>query len=97
MNWVAKHVFNVEEITHSSDYPAKGRKCNKCQKEGHFKGCSRSKIRFRGSKKALNQMTTSLSFLESDSDDSFDVFALTTIFEDNEGSNQDNNTNHENS
>ena len=38
-------------------------------------------------------MTTSPFFLESNSDNSFDVFALTTLFEDNEGSNQDNNTN----
>ena len=41
-------------------------------------------------------MTTSPSFLESNSDDSFDVLALTTLFEDNEGSNQDNNTNQAN-
>ena len=37
-------------------------------------------------------MTTSPSFLESNSDDYFDVFALTFLFENNEGSNQDNNT-----
>ena len=42
-------------------------------------------------------MTTSPSFLESNSEDSFDVFALTAYFEDNEGSNEDNNTNHANS
>ena len=40
-----------------------------------------------------NQVTTSPSFLECNSDDSFDAIALTTLFEDNEGSNQDNNTN----
>ena len=44
-----------------------------------------------------NKVTTSPSFLESNSDNSSDVFALTTLFEDNEGSNQDNNTNHANS
>ena len=37
-------------------------------------------------------MTTSPSFLESNSDDYFDIFALTFLFENNEGSNQDNNT-----
>ena len=42
-------------------------------------------------------MTTSPSFLESYSDNSFDVFVLTTLFEDNKGSNQDNNTNQGNS
>ena len=42
-------------------------------------------------------MTTSTSFLESNSDNSFNVFVLTSIFEDNEGSNQDNNTNQANS
>ena len=42
-------------------------------------------------------MTTSPSFLEYNSDDSFDVFVFTTLFEDNEGSNQDNNINQGNS
>ena len=42
-------------------------------------------------------MTTSPSFLESNWDDSLDVFALTTFFQDNEGSNQVNNTNQANS
>ena len=82
---------------HSRDCPAKGKKCNKCQKEGHFERCCRSKIRSRGSKKLSNQVTTSPSFLESNSDDSLDVFALTTFFQDNEGSNQVNNTNQANS
>ena len=48
-------------------------------------------------KKTLNQVTTSPSFLESYSNHSFDVFVLTTLFEDNKGSNQDNNTNQGNS
>ena len=48
-------------------------------------------------KKPLNQVTTSPSFLESYSNNSFDVFVLTTLFEDNKGSNQDNNTNQGNS
>ena len=36
-------------------------------------------------------MTTSPAFSESNSDNSFDAFALTTLFKDNEGSNQDSN------
>ena len=64
---------------HSRDCPAKDKKCNKCQKEGHFERCCRSKIRSKGSKKPSHQVTTSPSFLESYSDDSFDVFALTTL------------------
>ena len=42
-------------------------------------------------------MTTSPSFLESNLGDPFDVFALTTLFEYNKGSNQDNNANQANS
>ena len=45
-------------------------------------------------------MTTSPSYLESNSDDSFDGFAqfdVASLFEDNEGSNQDSNTNQANS
>ena len=38
-----------ENYPHSRDIPAKGKKCNKCQKEGHFERCCRSKIRSRGS------------------------------------------------
>ena len=38
----------------SRDCPAKGKKCNKCQKEGHFGGCWRSKIRSQGSKNPSN-------------------------------------------
>ena len=57
----------------------------------------RIKDKVSGFKKTSNQVTTSTSFLESNSDNSFDVFVLTTIFEDNEGSNQDNNTNQANS
>ena len=82
---------------HSKDCPAKGKKCNKCQKEGHFERCCRSKIRPRDSNKPSNQVTTSPSFLGYNSDDSFDVFVFTTLFEDNEGSNQDNNINQGNS
>ena len=52
---------------------------------------------FKKKKKPLNQVTTSPSFLESYSNNSFDVFVLTTLFEDNKGSNQDNNTNQGNS
>ena len=52
---------------------------------------------FKKKKKTLNQVTTSPSFLESYSNNSFDVFVLTTLFEDNKGSNQDNNTNQGNS
>ena len=86
-----------ENYPHSRDCPAKGKKCNKCQKEGHFERCCRSKIKSRGSKKPSNQATTFPSFLESESDNSFDVFILTTLFEDNEGSNQDYNTSQANS
>ena len=42
-------------------------------------------------------MTNSPSFLEFNSDDSFDVFALGTLFEDNECSNQENNNSQSNS
>ena len=42
-------------------------------------------------------MTTSPPILESSSDNSFDVFGLATLFEDNEGSNQNNNTSQANS
>ena len=52
---------------------------------------------FKKKKKPLNQVTTFPSFLESYSNNSFDVFVLTTLFEDNKGSNQDNNTNQGNS
>ena len=48
----------------------------------------------------MNQVTTSHSYLESNLDDSLDGFAhfdVTSLFEDNEGSNQDNNTNQANS
>ena len=62
-------------------------------KGGHFERCCRSKITSQSLKKTSNKVTTSPFFLESNSDNSFDVFALTTLFEDNEGSNQDNNTN----
>ena len=37
-----------ENYPHSRDIPAKGKKCNKCQKEGHLERCCRSKIRFQG-------------------------------------------------
>ena len=35
---------------YSRDCSAKGKKCNKCQKEDHFERCCRSKIRSQGSK-----------------------------------------------
>ena len=38
-------------------------------------------------------MTISSSFLESNSNNSFDKFPLTTLFEDNEGTNQTNRAN----
>ena len=69
---------------HSKDCSAKGKKSNKFKRKGNFE---RSKIGSPGSKKPSNQVTTSPSFLGSNSDDSLDVFASTTLFEDNEGSN----------
>ena len=77
---------------YSRDCPAKDKKYNKLQKEDHFEGHCRSKI-----KSPSNQVTTSPFFLESNLDDSFDAFALTTLFEDNESSDQDNNTSQANS
>ena len=50
-----------------------------------------------GLKKTVELSDYFSSFSESNSDNSFDVFALTTLFKDNEGSNQDNNTNKANS
>ena len=44
-----------------------------------------------GLKKTVELIDYFSSFSESNSDNSFDVFALTTLFKDNEGSNQDNN------
>ena len=44
-----------------------------------------------GLKKTVELSDYFSSFSESNSDNSFDVFALTTLFKDNEGSNQDNN------
>ena len=81
----------------SKDCPAKGEKCNKCQKQVRFERCCRSKIRSKSSEKPSTEVTNSPSFLESNSDDSFDVFALGTLFEDNECSNQNNNTSQANS
>ena len=96
--WSHKTCFQCGgNYPHSRDCQAKGKKCSKCQKEGHFERCCRSKIRSWGSKKPSNQVTTSPFFSESNSDNSFDVFASTTLFEDNKGSNQDNNTSQANS
>ena len=50
-----------------------------------------------GFKKTVESSGYFFFLLESNSDDSFAVFALRTLFEDNEDSNQDNNTNHTNS
>ena len=95
---VAKTCFQCGgNYPHSRDYPAKGKKCNKCQKEGHFERCCRSKIRSHDSKNPSNQVTTSPSFLDSNLGDSFDLFALKTLFKDNEGSNQDKNPSQTNS
>ena len=44
-----------------------------------------------GLKKTVELSDYFSSFSESNSDNSFDVFALTTLFKDNEGSNQDSN------
>ena len=38
---------------HSRDCPAKGKKFIKCQKEGRFERCPRSKTRSKGSKKPI--------------------------------------------
>ena len=81
----------------SKDCPAKGEECNKCQKQVRFERCCRSKIRSKSSEKPSTEMTNSPSFLEFNSDDSFDVFALGTLFEDNECSNQENNNSQSNS
>ena len=67
---------------HNASCPATGKTCNRCRKTGHFERCCRSKNTSTGSEKPLNLVTTSPSFLESDSDsdDLLEVFAVDNLF-----------------
>lgn len=69
---------------HTGRCPATGQKCDRCQKQGHFERCCRTRMRSGGTGEPLNQLTTSPSSRNSnaviDNDCDLDVYCIETLF-----------------